>query len=388
MPMNVHFFCVSNLSIGQLSMKKIFFLLFIFTTSQICFSEEQMEDVKISAFLHLSGEYSMEGAAFREGLELALDEVNKTLVEDGVKISLDIQDTRYLSREVVTLAHRASADSDVKGVIVSTFNEIKPIGPIVEQAKLPTIVLWDATPEIDNFGEYVFSIGPWAPDTGQKCARFAISDLKSKHASIVLQEHDWSLAVAKAFEKRFTGSERTLDRIILSPDESDFKSLLLKLRIKKPDVVYAPLVFAISTFVKQFKIYLPGTPLIMSDNLNEHLVDQDQKSFEGIYHSSVADPDNETSRKLIELYEVKFGKSPKLLMFNAWGYDSLLMFGEVVGKGARSREEIKTALYKIQGLKGSSGDISVLPTGSAPKYISMFKVRGGKLKLISGIDPE
>ncbi len=352
------------------TMKNLALLFSILTFSQICFAQDQLSEIKLSALLHLSGDYSMEGSAFTKGLELALEDVNESLIKDRVKIRLDIQDTRYQATEVVTLAHRASADLETKGLIVSTFAEIKPIGPIIEQAKLPAIVLWDATPEIDNLGEYTFSIGPWAPDTGQKCARFALSKLKAKRVAILIQQHDWSLAVTKAFEDRFITPERKVYKIILNPDESDFKTPLLKLKVSKPDVVYAPLAFAIPTFVKQYKTYFPNTPLIMSDNITEHLISQDPKSFEGVYHSAVADPDNDSSKNLVKQYDKKYGKSPTLLMFNAWGYDSLLMYGEAIKRGARTREEIKEALYKIQGLNGAGGEINVRPTGSAPKYCS------------------
>lgn len=366
-------------------MKIAFFFIFFFISFvPDVFSEE----IKIGSLLHLSGDYAMEGNAFLEGMYLGVEKFNKDNLKNDLSIVLDSQDSRYIPTEIVSLAHRAKEDSSVKALLVSTFFEIRPIAPIVEKSHLPTLVLWDATPEIDNYGDYVFSIGPWAPDTGEKCARFSHTKLRAKKAFVISQHHDWSLAVSKSFKDKFISLGGNLSEMVLNREENDFKTYLLKVRRAKPDVVYAPLVHNITTFVKQFKLYLPTTPLVMSDNFTEHLISEDVSAFEGVYHSMVADPDNDESRELIRLYKMKYGKEPSLLIFNAWGYDSILLIGEVIKRGARTRDEIKDGLYKIKGLPLAGGEINMLPTGSAPKYISMFQVRDGKFILISEPDPE
>lgn len=174
----------------------------------------------------------------------------------------------------------------------------------------------------------------------------------------------------------------------LQPIETDFKTILAKIRAFNPNVVYAPIVFGLTPFVKQYKIYLKDTPLIMSDNLTEHTIQEDPKAFEGVYHSAVADPDNVISTKLKEQYTNKYHKAPGLIMFNAWGYDAILMYKEAIMKGARTREEIKNALYQVKNLQGTTGDITVNSKGSSPKYISMFQVKNSKLELIEPPDPE
>jgi branched-chain amino acid transport system substrate-binding protein len=346
------------------------------------------EEITLGALLHLSGDYAMEGAAFREGIELGLEDANRELNQKNITLTVNFQDTRMIPIECATLAHRASADKDIKGLIVSSVTEMKPMAPIIEKNKIPSIVLWDATSEIENYGNYVFGIGAWAPDTGEKSARFSAKTLTAKRVFILYPHYEWSIFVKNSFITQFNKSNGLIEQLEIDQNESDFKTHLLKIKKFNPDVVYAPIVHGVTTFMKQFKTYLPNTKLIMSDVITEHLIQEDPKAFEGIYHSAVADPDNIASTKLKEEYTHKYHKAPGLIMFNAWGYDSVLMYKEAIMKGARTREEIKDALYQIKNLQGTTGDITVNSKGSSPNYISMFQVKNSKLEIVEGPDPE
>ncbi len=302
------------------------------------------EEIKLSALIRLSGEFAMVGNAIREGMEIAVTESKEDLASQNISISLNFEDTRYPSNEIVSIAHLVSSQDKIKGTIVSTYPEIKPIASILEKTHLPGIVLWDATPEMDNLGEYTFGIGPWAPDTGQKVARFALNDLCAKKAFIISQQDDWSLEVSQTFVERFKLGGEIISNVVLNPNDTDFNSLLLKVKRSKPEVVYAPIAHNINAFVKQYKNYLKNVPLIMSDGVTDQLIALDPKSYEGIYSSATSDPDQESSKKFIELYRNKYGKAPGLLIFSACGYDSVKMYIEAIKSGARTREEIKDAL--------------------------------------------
>ena len=43
-------------------------------------------------------------------------------------------------------------------------------------------------------------------------------------------------------------------------------------------------------------------------------------------------------------------------------------------------------MYRIKDLKGVNGSITFDSKGSAPKYVSMFQVNDGRLKLVEGVD--
>jgi ABC-type branched-subunit amino acid transport system substrate-binding protein len=179
-----------------------------------------------------------------------------------------------------------SSEKNIHGVIISTLHEVKVAAPIFKSANMPTLVLWDAAPEIEKMGKNFFSIGPWAPDTGATASRFAGQTLKKKRAVIIANHHDWSLTVSEVFKEDFEskGGE-VLAFEVHNPETLDFRSSLLKIMSKKPDVIYAPLVFGIATFAKQLHQQGHAISVIMSDNLTDALIDSAQGALDPHYSS-------------------------------------------------------------------------------------------------------
>lgn len=356
--------------------KLLFFFLFL-----ICpltaFANDQL--IKLSALLHLTGTYSMEGAAFREGIEIAVDEINDQGGISGKKIKVNYEDTLYKQLNALTAAKKVISKNDSLGVIISTLHEAKSSAPVLEKAKLPTILLWDASTELENMGDYIFSIGPFAPDTGKTAAEFAINKLQAKSAYVLSNNHDWSLEVSRAFKEN---SLKIIGHQDINLAETDFRSILLKVKNSNPDVVYAPLVENIVLFVKQYKQLKINTPLIMSDNVSELIIKQAQEAFEGLYATSVADPQGELANKLKEKYFKKYGKKTGLILFNAWGYDALKLFAWAIEKAGENQEAIKNVLSTAQNFPGVTGNISMSAQGSSPRPISVFIVKNGGLQLL------
>src|SRR5262245_30603528 len=118
---------------------------------------------KIGALIHLTGEWPAQGAAFREGIELAADEINKAGGIRGRPIELVVEDTQYKSVVAHTIGKKMLSVDHVSAAIIGTISEVMAVGPEFERAKVPLFVLWDSAPELEALGDYVFAIGPWAP---------------------------------------------------------------------------------------------------------------------------------------------------------------------------------------------------------------------------------
>lgn len=366
-------------------MKNYILSIFIFLFADTICAQEK---IKIGALLHLTGVYAQEGKAFLEGMELKLEEINSQGGVNGIPLELEIEDTACEAKHSLSAIRKLlSENKEIKAVAVSSILEIKNTSQVFESNKIPALVLWDSTPEIDDMGEYVFAIGPWAPDTGEKSSRFAYNTLKKKRAVIICNQHDWGLAVSEYFKKDFVkrGGE-VLQHEILNPDTTDFKATILKIKSLNPDVIYAPLNFGMSVFARQLKQMKIEVPVMMSDNVTQAEIDSAHGGMEGIYHSSVKDPENQEVTKLKESYLRKYKKDPKLILFNAWGYDAVGLFAEAIKNGKENSISVQEALYKIKNYKGATGEISINSKGSSPMMISMFQVRNSKFELVEEAD--
>ncbi|RIL04741.1 MAG: hypothetical protein DCC75_12325, partial [Proteobacteria bacterium] len=141
--------------------------------------------VKIGGIFCLSGEIASACNAIREGAEIGLDIVNKEGGINGKPLLLEIQDSKYTTKESHTLAVRFASDPSVLGVLITGIMETKAAAAVLERAKLTNITLWDSAPEIEALGEYAFGIGPWLPGTYERSAEYAYRVLGSRRAAII-----------------------------------------------------------------------------------------------------------------------------------------------------------------------------------------------------------
>ena len=357
-------------------------LLFSFATST---QAEETAPIKIGAILHLSGDLAMQGVAFREGIELAVDRVNKNGGIRGRKISVVYEDTNFNSSNVHRAAKKLIEQDHVRAAIISTFHEAKTAGPLFERAKIPLLCLWDSTPELDSMGQYLFSIGTWLPSTGATTAHYARDSLHAASAAVISTNREWSLRVGNDFAKVFqeAGGEVVYHEAY-NPGESDFRSIFLKMKSEKPDVLYAPVDDNIGTFFKQLKESGLGVPVIQSDNLNHEWVGILGEALEGVYQSQSMEPSNDQATEMAKLYKAKFGKEPSQVLFHAWGFDGLGIIAQAIKENGSEPNEIRIGIAHVKNYPGAIGPITISPEGSHRVGVSVFQIRNGEFTIVNG----
>ena len=325
--------------------------------------------------LHLTGEFALQGEAFRQGAELAGDIVNKDGGINGEKLEITFEDTQYKPLQSNTAAKKLAADKNVFGNIISTLTETKSAANVIEKNNLPSIVLWDSSPELDKAGDFIFSIGPWAPASGEKSAEFAVSNLKAKSAVIINVNTEWSVYVSQYFSDKFASlGGKILKQFAVDPNDQDYRSVILNAKNLNPDVIYAPIDSNILIFFKQVKNYDLNTAIITSDILDKELFDVGGNLFDGIYQSQTSVPDFPETLKLIKNFKLKYNKEPDYLMYSSWAYDGVMLLTEAIKRAGKDRTKIKNELYNIKDFQGASGFISFNSSGSAPREVRIFKV--------------
>src|SRR4051794_40485114 len=85
------------------------------------------EPLRIGALFHLTGEFALQGVAFREGAELALEEAQSSGLHD---LEIVFEDTRYLPVDTNTGAKRLAEIEGLQAVLISTLTEAKTASPV------------------------------------------------------------------------------------------------------------------------------------------------------------------------------------------------------------------------------------------------------------------
>lgn len=351
-------------------------VLFLFSIPTVVQADE-VKKLKIGVILHLTGDLAMQSSAFREGIELAVEEANSKGPEQH--ISLTIEDGQNNAKVSNTAAQKLINMDHVDAAIISSYLDAMSSGQNFEKAKTPAIVLWDSNPEIDAIGEYVFAIGPWTPSSGEEASRFATENLKAKSAVIVTNQDSWSEAVGTYFDKDFrTRGGKIMDKVLLNPDQVDFRSVISKIKTLEPDVIYTPLVNNLVPFYTQLKQQNLKAAVVSSDIIADEHISKAPSAFEGVYQTNIQDPDSKEYLSLQNRYKKKYGRDISMPWFVAVGYDSVgvLLKAWLMGKG--SKENLKEALYSIKAYKGSSTEISINERGSSPQYERTYQLKLGK----------
>lgn len=329
----------------------------------------------------------------REGIEIAVDEINRAN-PGSVSVIVDFEDSSFKPTRVHTTTKKLIANGSYAGTIVSTYHEIKPSIAEYEKHRLPALVLWDSCPELDQAGDYIFSIGPWAPSTGETAATFlaqqtsimAVSSLikPTPSAVIINHNHEWSLSVSTTFKNRFESlGGKVLNTFTHNPTDSDYRTTITRATKLNPDTIYAPLTDGFVTFFRQLREAGFSKPVLASDNLSEALLETAPEVFEGVFHTQPANPNNERMLALARTYRSKFGKFPDMPLFLAWGYDAVHLFAKAYQAGGRTLTGIKDGFYQIADYPGASGSITISASGSWPLKVGVFKIAGSKFIRVS-----
>ncbi len=334
------------------------------------------EPLKIGALFHLTGEFAIQGVAFREGAELALEE----LKADGLpELEIVFEDTRYLPLDTNTGAKRLAQMDGMQAILISTLTEGKTASPVLTQRKLPMLVLWDSSPELEKLSPFLFGLGPWTPNSGKIPAEFAFNQLKGRRAIVIDSNTEWSLAVSKFFKERFAELGGTvLDTFTINPGELDFNTVLTRARMKHPDVAFLPIDSSIPQLFQQAQRMRLGVPLVTSDIITEDNLEEAAEAFEGVYQANVSDPSFPETSAMLNAYGKRFAKKCTQPLYVAWAYDAVKLLGKVLKQGVRGGEPIRTALMATKEYHGAGGMISLDGKQSSPRPATMYQVRGGK----------
>ncbi|MEJ1978462.1 MAG: ABC transporter substrate-binding protein [Acetobacteraceae bacterium] len=195
------------------------------------------ETVPLGAIEILSGPNAAYGTAIRDGLELALDDVNQKGVLGGKKIVLSVEDSAGNKDQAINAARVLIGRDKVIGIIGPTLsNEMFAVGPVANARHIPIVGTSTTAAGVTAIGDYVFRTSlpesdvipvtlKWASDHGLKtiALMYANDDAFSKSGFDVMKA---------AAEK---GGFDIVDIESFGSKDSDFSAQLTKIKSLHPD---------------------------------------------------------------------------------------------------------------------------------------------------------
>lgn len=350
-------------------------------------------EIRIGEFGAMTGGMATFGQTTHDGIVLAVEEVNAAGGINGKKIRLISVDDRSLSEEAATGVEKLITRDKVVAVLgeVASSNSLAA-APIAQRHKIPMISPSSTDLRVTQQGDYIFRVCFIDPFQGKVMAKFARENLKAKTAAIL---HDkaaqYSVGLAGVFEKEFAlmGGKILINQIYQTKDV-DFKTQLVTIKEKKPDVVFVPGYYTeVGLIGQQARSLGIKVPLLGGDGWESpKLHEISQGSLEGSYFSNHVSPDSKDPviMDFVAKHQAKYKKAPGALTM--LGYDAaIVLFDAMKRSPSLKGEDLRAAIAATKDFPGVSGKITLDADRNAVKSAVVLQVKGEHAVYVATVNP-
>lgn len=352
------------------------------------------KEVYLGLFVSTSGDIASFGGDTRNGVELAVEEINKAGGINGKQIKLFSYDTASKPEEGKTAATKLATQDGVLVAMGAVASGISlAAAPEFQRYSIPMVSPSSTNPTVTQQGNQIFRICYLDDFQGGACAVFASKDLKAKKAAIIQNQDDaYSTGLSDFFEARFKalGGE-VVAKESYRKGTTDFNTQVTNIRGKGAEVVFIPAYYNdVALIAKQLRSQGVTVPLLGGDGWeSDLLLPAADGTLEGCYfgnHYSQEDK-AENVQSFVKAYREKYGKAPSSLA--ALGYDVVYFVKAGIEKaGDLDRAKIRDALASIKGFTGVTGTFDIDANRDARKPISMLRIEGNRFVPVRQIKPE
>ena len=342
-------------------------------------------EVRVGAILSLTGEGAYYGLAIRQGMDLAMQQVNDSGGILGSPLKIIYSNSGSSPELAAVCATQLYDRQDVPiilGAVLSS--ETLRIAPMAEQRHKILLSPASSSPEITRAGKYIFRIYPSDTLEGAYMAQMASQELQLKRILVLAIDNDFGRGLAEVFRKAFPGDPPPEVEIYPSHG-ADFTALAEKARKSKPDGIYLAGYYGdMGQALKEIR-RLPESPTILSTSSfgNPKTLESAGEAAEGvIFPAIVFDPesDDPSVARFVKSFRTRYGFNPDL--WAAHGYDSVLIAVEAMRRaGGAVPERIAEALLGIRDFAGASGTLSFDSEGDVLQYPRAYIVHEGRFIL-------
>jgi len=327
----------------------------------------QDKTIKIGGLFPMSGPGAYFGAQDKQGIELALEELNKTGV-NGYKFAIQYEDSACSPLPASQAAKRL-LDNYKPDVILGEecSDATLAIMPIIEQAKTPMINAGSSALKITDPGNpYTFRIMPNEVMQGVDIATQAYNKLNARTAVLLYENTNAGIGNAKVFKDTFEklGGKIVAD-IGFGRDVNDFTSIATRVAgAGKADVIPTYTLegqgLKITQALAQAGVVKGGGgPSIQLGTiwLPFGFEQKAGKAAEGYVRIVQFDPTDprDMVKNFVKNFKAKFNADPTHL--NAHAYDQIMLIADVVKRGGKDAQSIRDTLAQTKSFVGVTGSV-------------------------------
>lgn len=340
---------------------------------------------KIGFTAALTGGAAAYGKSEEEGVRLAVEEINK---KGDFPIDLLVEDTKAVPADSMNATKKLIQEKVSLIIGPMTSNEAKAAGPIIQNAKVPSLEISVTAENITDIGDCIFRNSvPESKNIPQTVKK--THKLLGYKTAAILYAHDneQHVTAQKYFQKTMEEEGvQVIDVETFGSKDSEYSAQLTNIQHKAPDVIVVCSYYQEgSRILKKMREMGMDQP-VLGDNgfVSPELGKMAGAAADNVYVSSMwsADRKDEKVQKFVENYTKAYGRAPD--QFAASAYDGVYMVMDAMQRAGTTTDhkKIRDALAQMKDFKGVCGTFSFDEKRDPVVDLILMKMQDGKFGVV------
>jgi branched-chain amino acid transport system substrate-binding protein len=322
----------------------------------------------------LTGPNAQYGAQWKQGFDLALDEIHAAGDINGRKLAYSFEDSQSDPRQSVAIAQKFVSDPKIV-MELGDFSSPASMAasPIYQRAGLVQFGFTNSHPDFTKAGDFMWSTSVSQADEQPLLARYAVNRLGLKKLAILHLNTDWGRTSRDYFvsaAKEF-GAEVVITEGYIA-EERDFRSTLVRVRDANPDGLILISYYSDGALIARQarQVGLKQTICAASSVYSPKFLELGGEAVEDVHLGTRYFPEDPRPevQKFVSGFKAKYsGQEPDA--FNAYSYDAMNVAAAVLRIGGTDRRAIRDAFTKVH-------DVSTVIFGPATFDVASRRVKG------------
>ncbi len=345
------------------------------------------EPVYLGVSIPITGNYSEYGSNLKNGIELALDFLNKEGGIDGRPIELIIMDSRGVPKISKRIARKFTDDKRIIAEIGDFSSSCSmAAAPVYEKGGMVQLSPSSSHPSFAPGSPFSFSIARPQTDEGTVMARKAINVLKKKKLAVLYINNDWGVVSQELFIKE---AERLGAKIVATESyfegTTEFTPVLEKLYALEPELLYLCAMYNDGAMIckQQKKLGWNDVTIMGPGSLySQKLIALAGNAAENLYTATIFFPTDHTPvvQEFVKAYRKRYNQMPNT--FDALAYDAMILLVKAIRKAGTDRKAIRDELARVETFSGVTGKMTFTQHGTVITDRVMLKVKNGEFVII------
>jgi branched-chain amino acid transport system substrate-binding protein len=337
-------------------MKKLFLVvLALCCAASMAFAAggQAADTVAIGAVFPLSGQVAFYGTESRDGILLAIDEINAAGGLVGKKLTLIAEDDEGNAEKSVNAFTKLTTRDKVAYVLgSSTSGATQAMTALAQRGKVILISPSATNTAVTRTGDYIFRTCFIDPFQGVVGADFAFDTLGARRAAVLYDAGaDYNTGLAESFRDQFKaiGGQIVADEAYQSGDV-DFNAQVTRIKAANPEVVYLPNYYNdVALQAKQLRAQGITCALVGGDGWDGLIDNAGDEVLNGFWSAGfAADTTDPKGQTFVKAFAAKFNKPAS--QFAALGYDTMMLVADgIKAAGTFDTSVVKGAMAKLNG---------------------------------------